>query len=54
MKKFQKLFALLAVVVMVAGMMAACQTKEEEVGTPLHDRYFQPLHHQRISYSDDR
>ncbi len=34
MKKFQKLFALFVVVLMVGGLMAACQTQEEEVGTP--------------------
>ncbi len=34
MKKFQKLFALFVVVLMVAGLMAACQSQEEEVGTP--------------------
>ncbi len=34
MKKFQKLFALFAVVVMLTGALAACQTQEEETGAP--------------------
>jgi ribose transport system substrate-binding protein len=34
MKKFQKLFAVLAIVVMTAGVLAACQTKTPETGAP--------------------
>jgi ribose transport system substrate-binding protein len=34
MKKFQKLFALLVLAVMVTGLLAACQTQEEETGAP--------------------